>query len=281
MFSLPIGMVWDGSDGSVVYQILPWQDMDWICRFIILIDAHSPVYFAMALEIVLNRREDGLVRLSDTAAGYNTLAHLWLLPNFKTFSPSRFRYWGSNGFDYGVRYYRANSTLDQGADAAMQFLLRLASEAMLEHWTHCDMRYMRYRWNWMELKCTITWSDFSDFNGYPPVATHLFLPHLHLEIGCFCSEDIAVQGAPGRTAEWCTTSHQQLELDGIPTSLPAGKWCTRLKSALQILSTQSFQEKLSEPNRPQKVPIGVQQFQQGEALPMFSLFPRQLNSLNM
>ena len=34
----------------------------------------------------------------------------------------------------------------------------------------------------------------------------------------------------------------------------------------------------SEPNRPQKVPIGVQQFQQGEALPMFSLFPRQLNS---
>ena len=53
----------------------------------------------------------------------------------------------------------------------------------------------------MELKCTITWSDFSDFNGYPPVATHLFLPHLHLEIGCFCSEDIAVQGAPGRTAE--------------------------------------------------------------------------------
>lgn len=74
--------------------------MDWICRFIILIDAHSPVYFAMALEIVLNRREDGLVRLSDTAAGYNTLAHLWLLPNFKTFSPSRFRYWGSNGFDY-------------------------------------------------------------------------------------------------------------------------------------------------------------------------------------
>lgn len=68
MFSLPIGMV---KVGSVVYQI--YHGKIWIeIAVSLLIDAQSPVYFAMALEIVLNRREDGLVRLSDTAAGFNT-----------------------------------------------------------------------------------------------------------------------------------------------------------------------------------------------------------------
>ena len=105
-----------------------------------------------------------------------------------------------------------------------------------------------------------------------------FLAHLHLEIGCFCSEDIAVQGAPGRTAEWCTTSHQQLELDGTPTSLSAGEVMHQAQECTSDSVEPILSREASEPNRPQKVPIGVQQFQQGEALPMFSLFPRQLNS---
>lgn len=56
VFSNVFSTYWDGHDGSVVYQI--YHGKIWIeIAVSLLIDAHSPVYFAMALEIVLNRRE--------------------------------------------------------------------------------------------------------------------------------------------------------------------------------------------------------------------------------
>ena len=172
------------------------------------------------------------------------LAHLWLLPKFKTFSPSRFRYWGSNGFDYVCD--TTEPTLHWTKEQMQQ-----CSFCCVWHLKQC-WRIERtvtwgtwgtggIGWNWNVLSLGQISAILMDTHQSPAIC---FLAHLHLEIGCFCSEDIAVQGAPGRTAEWCTTSHQQLELDGTPTSLSAGKWCTRLKSALRILSNQSFQEKL-------------------------------------